>query len=187
MRRHEVRKTYPKVTLRVRRLSGKVSVRGTENKRQGKVKDMPRRKSYIEQATIFDTVPKPEGFDALPRLEQHYIRQVVKGTYDVSRGKGDPHGAAVMLAMETAQSHTRYYIQTCAEHERTRKCGARNRKGTPCKNKPMPGKARCKFHGGASTGPRTLHGRIAALSCLKQYKARPDLLAARIEAMRAGA
>ncbi len=39
------------------------------------------------------------------------------------------------------------------------KCGAMTRKGTPCRCKPLPGKRRCKFHGGASTGPKTLEGR----------------------------
>jgi hypothetical protein len=38
-------------------------------------------------------------------------------------------------------------------------CGAKTRKGTACFAMPMPGKARCKFHGGASTGPRTVSGR----------------------------
>lgn len=31
-------------------------------------------------------------------------------------------------------------------------CGARTRSGAPCKRAPMEGKARCKLHGGASTG-----------------------------------
>ena len=38
-------------------------------------------------------------------------------------------------------------------------CGARTRKGHPCKAKALPGKRRCKFHGGMSTGPRTREGR----------------------------
>jgi len=38
-------------------------------------------------------------------------------------------------------------------------CGAKTRKGTPCRNKSEPGKRRCKFHGGKSTGPRTPEGR----------------------------
>ena len=42
---------------------------------------------------------------------------------------------------------------------RNRACGARTRKGAPCRAKPIPGKARCKFHGGLSTGPRTPEGR----------------------------
>jgi hypothetical protein len=38
-------------------------------------------------------------------------------------------------------------------------CGARNRKdGQPCKAKPLPGKARCKWHAGMSTGPNTPEG-----------------------------
>ncbi|WP_363320823.1 helix-turn-helix transcriptional regulator [Roseovarius sp.] len=38
-------------------------------------------------------------------------------------------------------------------------CGAKTRKGKPCRAKPLPGKRRCKFHGGMSTGPRTPEGR----------------------------
>lgn len=33
-------------------------------------------------------------------------------------------------------------------------CGAKTRQGVPCKMKPVPGKRRCKYHGGLSTGPR---------------------------------
>lgn len=38
-------------------------------------------------------------------------------------------------------------------------CGAKNRKGTACVKKVIPGKSRCKFHGGSSTGPRTVQGK----------------------------
>jgi hypothetical protein len=38
-------------------------------------------------------------------------------------------------------------------------CGAMTRKGTPCRAKSEPGRRRCKFHGGCSTGPRTAEGR----------------------------
>lgn len=38
-------------------------------------------------------------------------------------------------------------------------CGAKTRKGTPCRCKSEPGKRRCKFHGGMSTGPKTPEGR----------------------------
>lgn len=37
-------------------------------------------------------------------------------------------------------------------------CGAKTRKGTPCRRKSEPGKRRCKFHGGRSTGPKTPEG-----------------------------
>ncbi|TDE35057.1 helix-turn-helix domain-containing protein [Antarcticimicrobium sediminis] len=39
------------------------------------------------------------------------------------------------------------------------RCGARTRKGTPCRAKALPGKTRCRFHGGLSTGPKTREGR----------------------------
>jgi hypothetical protein len=39
------------------------------------------------------------------------------------------------------------------------RCGARTRKGAPCRAKALPRKTRCKFHGGMSTGPKTAEGR----------------------------
>lgn len=38
-------------------------------------------------------------------------------------------------------------------------CGARTRAGTPCRIRPDYPNGRCKFHGGASTGPKTEQGR----------------------------
>lgn len=39
------------------------------------------------------------------------------------------------------------------------RCGAKTRKGTPCRLKSEPGRQRCKYHGGKSTGPKTTEGR----------------------------
>ena len=36
------------------------------------------------------------------------------------------------------------------------------------------GKYRCKFHGGASTGPRSLAGRLKAIKNLKNFKNKSD-------------
>ena len=38
-------------------------------------------------------------------------------------------------------------------------CGARTRKGSPCKARAVSGAARCRLHGGLSTGPKTTEGR----------------------------
>jgi hypothetical protein len=46
-------------------------------------------------------------------------------------------------------------------------CGARNRKGVPCQCAPLPGKRRCKFHGGASTGPKTAEGKARSLAAMQ--------------------
>jgi hypothetical protein len=37
-------------------------------------------------------------------------------------------------------------------------CGAKNRQGTPCCLSPLKN-GRCRFHGGKSTGPRTVEGK----------------------------
>lgn len=42
---------------------------------------------------------------------------------------------------------------------RRQPCGAKTRKGHPCRMTSEPGKRRCKFHGGMSTGPKTPEGR----------------------------
>jgi transcriptional regulator with XRE-family HTH domain len=38
-------------------------------------------------------------------------------------------------------------------------CGSKTRKGGTCQAKPVPGKRRCRFHGGLSTGPKTPEGK----------------------------
>lgn len=47
------------------------------------------------------------------------------------------------------------------------RCGATTRKGTPCRCRVLPGKTRCKFHGGLSTGPKTTEGRHKSLAALQ--------------------
>jgi len=39
-------------------------------------------------------------------------------------------------------------------------CGAKTRKGRACRNKSDAGKARCKFYGDKSTGPKTPEGKV---------------------------
>lgn len=50
-------------------------------------------------------------------------------------------------------------------------CGAqRHRDGKPCQALSEPGKRRCRFHGGRSTGPKTPEGRARALANLRQNR-----------------
>lgn len=51
-------------------------------------------------------------------------------------------------------------------------CGARTRKGTLCRAKSEPGRKRCRFHGGCSTGPRTPEGRAAVAEAQRKRWAR---------------
>ncbi len=48
---------------------------------------------------------------------------------------------------------------TCPPELRNMRCGAKNRKGQPCANRNIYANGRCKYHGGLSTGPRTLEGK----------------------------
>src|ERR1700685_1137438 len=46
--------------------------------------------------------------------------------------------------------------------------GKRRRDGKPCEALSVPGKRRCKWHGGFSTGPKTAEGKAKALANLRQ-------------------
>lgn len=60
------------------------------------------------------------------------------------------------LAAELARIATR---EAARKARRRVMCGAKTRKDVPCRNLSEPGRQRCKFHGGKSTGPRTVEGR----------------------------
>ena len=75
------------------------------------------------------------------------------------------------IAEDQAQTHT-----VTPKYDRP-KCGAKTRKGAPCrapavwdKKRNRPRNGRCKLHGGLSTGPKTPEGRARALANLKQYR-----------------
>ena len=51
-------------------------------------------------------------------------------------------------------------------------CKAKTRKGTACRSLSEPGKRRCKFHGGMSTGPRTPEGRARIAEAQRKRWAR---------------
>ncbi|WP_278921961.1 HGGxSTG domain-containing protein [Pseudophaeobacter profundi] len=52
------------------------------------------------------------------------------------------------------------------------RCGAKNRKGSHCKLPVAPGKRRCRYHGGASTGPKTAQGRAKIAEAQRKRWAR---------------
>ena len=66
-------------------------------------------------------------------------------------------------------------------------CAATTRTGGLCQNHPVRGKARCRMHGGASTGPRTAEGRerIAAAH-FKHGRRRRSVIAEQIRRNRIG-
>lgn len=59
------------------------------------------------------------------------------------------------------------YVPRFPRYLRGLSCGAIKRNGMPCGSTTLCANGRCKFHGGASTGPRTPEGRARALENLK--------------------
>lgn len=79
-------------------------------------------------------------------------------------GAYDSGLAAKLAALEARQAARAATLRV--------QCGAkRHRDGQPCQAKSEPGKRRCRFHGGRSTGPRTPEGKARALANLRQYQA----------------
>lgn len=78
------------------------------------------------------------------------------GAYDF--GADLPTWGAAWLAANKAKQSSRRVV-----------CGARrHRDGQPCRARSEPGKRRCRFHGGRSTGSRTDAGKARAHENLKQ-------------------
>jgi len=59
------------------------------------------------------------------------------------------------------------YVPSYPDYLRGLTCGAIKKDGKPCRMTTLGASGRCKFHGGASTGPRTTEGRAKALENLK--------------------
>jgi len=59
------------------------------------------------------------------------------------------------------------YVPSFPRYLRGLTCGAIKKNGKPCGMTTLGGNGRCKFHGGASTGPTSKEGRERALENLK--------------------
>jgi len=77
-----------------------------------------------------------------------------------------PGAAGIMTnaAREMGRAAERIAVVKDPYHGR---CRAKTRSGAPCYCKPEPGKKRCKFHGGRSTGPKTPEGMARTLTALR--------------------
>lgn len=105
--------------------------------------------------------------------------QVLPGFVNVSRAREDgvlqwTNWQLKWLERQFARIDAREAAKAARHRE---PCGAKTRKGHPCRLLSEPGKRRCKFHGGMSTGPKTKEGRerIAAAQRLRWQKHRGEL------------
>ena len=89
----------------------------------------------------------------LPDFSHRYARAGGWGLSWVDRMQAalDAQAEVMLAAMREreAQRHARRRVV----------CRAKTRKGGQCRNKSEAGRARCKFHGGKSTGPKTPEGK----------------------------
>ena len=89
------------------------------------------------------------------------------------RAVSDPWQARLDAQAEAALSRMQERLAQRAARLRVT-CGAKTRAGGECRNKSEPGKRRCKFHGGKSTGAKTPEGlaRIAEAQRRRWAKAK---------------
>jgi hypothetical protein len=52
-------------------------------------------------------------------------------------------------------------------------CGAKTRKGTPCRRRDIYQSGRCALHGGLSTGPKTPEGKAKVTRNLPRQRTKP--------------
>lgn len=137
-------------------------------------------KRPMKPSKVLQYFRKPKGFDDLPFRDRQRIVRETAETFNKYRTLDRPALAKVMtFGGMTASVSVR--LSSIAYQASLRRCGAkRKRDGKPCRHKLVDGSKRCKFHGGLSTGPRTLDGMRKALSCLPQYKANPEALETRL-------
>jgi hypothetical protein len=77
---------------------------------------------------------------------------------------------AALCQNEETQAFFTEILRPFDEAQRTLKCGARTRAGTPCRRWSIKGKTRCRLHGGCSTGPKTRTGRKAIIASNQRRK-----------------
>ncbi|RYH06120.1 helix-turn-helix transcriptional regulator [Tropicimonas sp. IMCC6043] len=80
--------------------------------------------------------------------------------YRARTGWGDrlKSEAPSLTALSRSQDEKRKNAESEKAVRRRVRCGAKTRRGTPCRALSEPGKRRCRFHGGMSTGARTSEG-----------------------------
>jgi hypothetical protein len=71
-----------------------------------------------------------------------------------------------------SEDQTQGADQDTAARKRLPACGAKNRRGEPCRLTIVPGKRRCRFHGGLSTGPKTVEGKARVAAAQRRRWAR---------------
>jgi hypothetical protein len=81
-----------------------------------------------------------------------------------------PTSAAPEVSARIAPARANEAGEPVAKWDRVQCGGKRRRDGQPCQALSVPGKRRCKWHGGCSTGPTTPEGKARARANLRRGK-----------------
>lgn len=125
-------------------------------------------------------VRKPMTSARAPELSDQYTQARMTSESERSvraHESGNPSGINTRIAGGRAGAYDSEPLPDCIARIMARTkpapplrvtCGAkRHRDGQPCQALSEPGKRRCRFHGGRSTGPRTPAGKARALANLR--------------------
>ena len=97
-----------------------------------------------------------EGY-ALKRMARVLGRRIIQPIHTRARGGVLSKADEMAVILEVLGRLPRNLSKQLVAPRVT--CGAKTRTGAPCRAKSEPGRRRCRFHGGLSTGPKTLEGR----------------------------
>ncbi|CAD0357437.1 HGGxSTG domain-containing protein [Xanthomonas hortorum pv. vitians] len=112
-----------------------------------------------KRLAVGDRSARAQDFDRQTGINGHIAGARV-GAYESGHTARSRHGLA-----------SRHASAPESRHAARAPCGARrHRDGQPCQAKSEPGKRRCRFHGGRSTGPTSEAGKARALANLRQYQ-----------------
>lgn len=102
----------------------------------------------------YSRIDAPQASGSRPEFADEYARA---NDFGICQPKRAPAHARMTSGLSTPKAALRV------------PCGARRRRdGLPCEALSVPGKQRCKWHGGASTGPRTAKGKAISLRNLNR-------------------
>ena len=110
-------------------------------------------KAFAEVMAQFHlAVQRQRQFEAWARVQPDDVRRILFRLWCARASEAEAVGR---------------WVPSCPGYLRGLTCGARKKNGERCRSTALCANGRCKFHGGASTGPRTAEGRAKALENLK--------------------
>lgn len=98
------------------------------------------------------------------------FRENTRETREVEGGRKRPKSDPVSLP---DQIHG--VLPELRDSVEPQRCGAKTRRGSSCARFPAQGRARCRLHGGASTGPKTPEGRQRISNFMRERYVRAAL------------